>query len=345
MDLPTTAIVILNYNSLEYFKQYLPDLVKHTPSWSTIYIIDNGSTEESESWVKENYPSIYWIALGDNFGFAEGYNKGLTQIDEECFVLLNSDIKVTQNWLTPLVKKLYSDEKIAAIQPKILDLNQTYQFEHAGAAGGMIDWLGYPFCRGRIFDTVEKDQGQYDDSIECFWTSGACMAIKSTLFRKVGGFDARFFMHMEEIDLCWRLQRLGYTVNYISSSSVYHVGGGSLAYANPKKTYYNFRNNLIMLVKNLPILDLIPILCIRSVFDWIAAFKELIQLKPKHTISIGKAWLSLLLGLFQWKTKYNISQYPKTIDNIYKRSIVIEFFLKNRKTYTSLQHEGFNRRS
>jgi len=341
MEFPKSAIVLLNYNSLNYLEQFLPGLTKNSPDWATIYCIDNNSNDGSEQWVKKNYSDVNWIQLDNNYGFAEGYNLGLQQVKEECVVLLNTDIEVTEEWLPPLIKRLQSTEKIVAVQPKILDFNRPDYFEYAGAAGGFIDYLGYPFCRGRIFNHIEQDSRQYNESIQCFWASGACMALKKTAFIKAGGFDKRFFMHMEEIDLCWRFQRMGFEIWFESTSKVYHVGGGSLNYNSPKKTYFNFRNNLIMLQKNLPPEKGIFIIMVRAFLDWIAAFRELLNFRWKHIFAIGNAWLSFLLGVFNWGKQYNTLKNQES-KNIYKKSIVYDFFLKKRQEFTSLHHEDDN---
>ncbi|PWJ56528.1 hypothetical protein CLV98_11122 [Dyadobacter jejuensis] len=246
-----TAVVILNFNGRHYLEKFLPTIVANSVGYP-IWIADNASTDESMAWLREHHPEIHTIQIAENLGYAGGYNYALSRIDSKYFVLLNSDIEVTKNWIDPVVRFMDSDEKIAACQPKIRAYDLPSHFEYAGAAGGYMDYLGYPFCRGRIFDTREEDLGQYDDEVDVFWATGACLFVRAEAFKAAKGFDERFFAHMEEIDLCWRLLNAGYRVTYSGRSTVYHVGGGTLHKSNPRKTFLNYRNNLIMLFKNLP---------------------------------------------------------------------------------------------
>ena len=293
------AIAILNYNNSEFLQSYLPVLTEYTGSNAKTYVIDNYSVDDSKEIIQDWFPEIGLIELTKNYGFAEGYNRGIRILNEEYIVLLNSDVLVTKNWLEPLLNKLKSDPSIGAVMPKILSLENQDEFEYAGAAGGYIDSLGYPFCRGRVFQHVEKDTGQYDDEQEVFWTSGAAMVLKKETFLALGGFDFSFFAHQEEIDLCWRMKRAGLKCMVVPSSTVYHFGGGSLAYDNPNKTYLNFRNNLTTIIKNEPYGKLLWLLPIRFILDGLAGVKFLISGKPSHTWGIVKAHLSLYTRVFR----------------------------------------------
>ncbi|RNA62562.1 glycosyltransferase family 2 protein [Chryseobacterium nematophagum] len=263
------AIAILNWNGKNWLEKFLPKVIQFSPN-SDIYIIDNSSTDDSVSFLQHNFPSVRIIINDQNYGFAGGYNQGLKEIKNEHYCLLNSDVEVTENWIDPVLELFSRDVNIAAIQPKILSFNNKSYFEFAGAGGGLIDNLGYPYCRGRVFDDLEKDNGQYDDETEIFWASGCCLFIKSKDFWEQNGFDERFFAHQEEIDLCWRLINSGKKIFYTGKSSVYHVGGGTLNKQNPQKTYLNIRNNLSMILKNLPFPNLIWILFLRLCLDGIA---------------------------------------------------------------------------
>lgn len=263
------AIVILNWNGFSWLEKFLPSVVQFSHN-ADIYVIDNFSNDQSVEFLKNKFPSVKIILNSENFGFAGGYNEGLKKIDAEYFCLLNSDVEVTENWLHPIFDLFESDENIAAIQPKILSYHKKTHFEFAGAAGGLIDNLGYPYCRGRIFDDVEEDQGQYDDEVEIFWASGCCFFVRAKDFWAQNGFDARFFAHQEEIDLCWRLRNAGKKIFYTSKSTIYHVGGGTLNKQSSEKTYLNIRNNLSMLLKNLPFPQLLVILFVRLSLDGIA---------------------------------------------------------------------------
>lgn len=263
------AIVILNWNGKDWLEKFLPTVIHYSPN-AEIYVIDNASTDDSVQFIDAHFPTVKVIINERNFGFAGGYNEGLKQIDAEIYCLLNSDVEVTENWTEPVLNLFNDHPDIAAVQPKILDFNRRNYFEFAGAAGGLMDNLGYPYCRGRIFENLEEDHGQYDDETEIFWASGACLFIRSKEFWEQNGFDERFFAHQEEIDLCWRLKNDGKKIFYTGKSRVYHVGGGTLTKQNPQKTYLNFRNNLSMMLKNLPFPDLIGLLFTRLSLDGIA---------------------------------------------------------------------------
>jgi len=284
-----TAVVVLNWNGKAWLEKFLSTLVNHSQE-ATVFVADNDSTDDSVDYVKSNFPTVKIIVNATNGGYAKGYNDALKQIDAEYFVLINSDIEVTENWLSPIINLMDSDKQIAACQPKILDYNNKSKFEYAGASGGFIDNLGYPFCRGRIFDDIEQDNGQYNDAIEVFWATGACLFVRASHYNEVGGLDEDFFAHQEEIDLCWRMKNKGYKIMVEPKSVVYHVGGGTLDAGSPFKTHLNFRNNLKMLFKNLPLSSLFFIIPIRLVLDGVAALTFLN--KPKgigHLFAVMKA--------------------------------------------------------
>jgi len=281
------AIVILNWNGEKLLETFLPSVVEHSKG-HPIYIIDNGSTDASVPLLKTQFPTVQCIQLMRNFGYAGGYNEGLKHVNADVFCLLNSDIEVTKNWLKPIIETFESNPNIAIIQPKILDYHNKTKFEYAGAGGGFIDQLGYPYCRGRIFNAIEEDHGQYNDQKEVFWASGACFFVKAHVFETLGGFDSKFFAHMEEIDLCWRAQNSGQKIYYVGSSTVYHVGGASLDASNPKKTYLNFRNSLYTLVKN-TYSSVIFVVLSRLILDGIAGIRFLLKGQPKHMLAILKA--------------------------------------------------------
>ena len=323
------AVVILNWNGQKLLEQFLPSVVKYSQE-AFIFVVDNQSTDDSISFLKTNYPNIEIIQNSDNFGFAKGYNKALKNIKADVFALVNSDIEVTENWLQPIINTFVNEPKTAIIQPKILDFKRKDYFEYAGAAGGFIDKFGYPFCRGRIFETLEKDENQYNDDCEIFWASGACFFIRSNIFNDLKGFDEDFFAHQEEIDLCWRSKNIGHIIKYNSKSVVYHIGGATLQSGNPKKTFLNFRNSLLMLTKNLPKSSLIPILFSRMVLDGIAGVKFLLNGKLKHFIAILKAHFSfycLFLRNYKKRTENQTSEYYKL------KSIVFTYYIKNGKVF------------
>lgn len=300
----SVSIVILNYNGKHHLEMFLPTVILHSHACD-IVVADNNSSDGSIEYLTKSFPTVKIIPFDKNYGFCEGYNKALSQLDSEYCVLLNSDIEVTDNWITPVMHLFTKNKDIAAVQPKLLDYHAKDTFEYAGGAGGFIDKYGYPFCRGRIFDTIEKDDGQYDDTREIFWASGACLFIKRDLFKKYGGFDTEFFAHMEEIDLCWRLKQDEYKIFYCPESTIYHVGGGTLAYANPQKTYLNFRNSLMVLIKNLPSDELMPKLTFRWLMDLVAAFKFVLTGNIKDAIMVIKS------HLYIWKNYDSIRNKRK----------------------------------
>ena len=302
-----TAVIILNWNGIDWLKQFILILIENTDiNDADLIVADNDSSDESVKFLEANYPEIQLIILDKNYGFAEGYNRAIEQISHPYSILLNSDIEVTKNWVLPLIAQLKLYDNIAACQPKILDFKNKTKFEYAGASGGFIDYLGYPFCRGRIFNELETDNGQYDKPISIFWATGACLAIKTDIYKKVGGLDSDFFAHMEEIDLCWRLKSRGYDIYVVPSSTVYHVGGGTLA-VSPRKTYLNFRNNLLLLYKNLPDSKLYKVIFSRLILDGVAGIQMFLQGKFKHTFAIIKAHFHFyaLVSQFRYKRKKN----------------------------------------
>jgi GT2 family glycosyltransferase len=335
-----TAIVILNWNGISFLKMFLELVIKNSVDNETVVCVaDNGSTDGSQEWVTENFPQVRLIQLGKNYGFAEGYNLALTQIDAKYFVLLNSDIEVTDQWLVPLVKLMDNNPDVASCQPKILSYYHKDHFEHAGAAGCFIDKYGYPFCRGRIINIVEKDSGQYDSAIDVFWSSGACMIVRSEAWKRCGGFDADFFAHMEEIDLCWRFNKAGYRVCFLPESVIYHIGGGTLPYSSPFKTYLNFRNSLFLLYKNLPDNRFGRTLFIRKILDGLAAIYFLLQGNFRSVGAVWQAHVDYYKSIDKLKKKrsdikrYEISRFDTLILN---KSVVFEFYIKGTKTYTGL---------
>lgn len=308
------AIVILNYNGRAFLARFLPSVVAYSPN-ATIYVADNASTDDSIAFLAQNYAEqVSIIRLTQNFGFAEGYNQALRAVEADYYLLLNSDVEVTENWLSPLLACLENDETVAAVQPKIRAEHTRTSFEYAGASGGFIDYLGYPLCRGRVFDTVEQDLGQYDTEIECFWATGAAMLVRSRVFQQLNGFDGDFFAHLEEIDWCWRAKRAGYKIKVVPKATVFHVGGGTLPKHNPKKNYLNFRNSLITLLKNEPLKKLMWLFPARLVLDGVAGIKFLVEGKPNDVLMIVFAhWFVFCNILPIWKKR---QQTAKNIDAV-----------------------------
>ncbi|MFV0565151.1 MAG: glycosyltransferase family 2 protein [Flavobacteriaceae bacterium] len=325
------AVVILNWNGKPLLEQFLPSVLAYSGN-ADIYVADNASTDGSVAFVQAYFPSINIIQNTENGGYTKGYNEALKYINADIFCLLNSDVEVTPNWLLPVIETFNNKPNTAIIQPKILDFKTKDYFEYAGAAGGFIDKYAFPYCRGRIFSTIEKDCGQYNDIADVFWASGACLFVRSAIFKQLNGFDARFFAHFEEIDLCWRAKNAGYTVTYVGTSAVYHVGGATLNNANPKKTFLNFRNSLISLTKNVP-KNVFPTLLIRLFLDGIAGVMFIFQLKPRHTLAIIKAHFSFYAHLKSILKQRKHSN--KTINYFKVKSIVTEYFIFGKKTYRS----------
>jgi GT2 family glycosyltransferase len=334
-----TAVVILNWNGLDWLKRFLPDVIRYsTGTDSAVFVADNGSTDGSAEWVESEVPEAIIIKLGINHGFAGGYNLALEQIKAKYFVLLNSDVEVTENWLEPLVQFMDKNPDVASCQPKIRSFYKRDHFEYAGAAGGFIDKFGYTFCRGRIFDYVEKDNGQYNDQTEIFWSSGACMMVRASAWTICGGLDEDFFAHMEEIDLCWRFHLAGLKVMYIPESVVYHAGGGSLPYRSQYKTYLNFRNNLYLLYKNLPDNKLQTILLARKLLDGIAAIRFLFN-QPGNITAIWKAHIDYYRSKEMLRAKRSVVKkltIASSVPGLMNKSVVFRFYILNKKTYSSL---------
>jgi len=348
------AVVILNYNGEKLFPVFLPSVIEHsTNDFTEIIIADNASTDNSIDYLKANYPQIIRIELSQNHGFAEGYNQALENLKNEgeqnnskkfdYYILLNSDVEVTQNWLNPILEIFEKDteKNISAIQPKIRMHAHKHLFEHAGAAGGMIDYLGYPFCRGRIFDTLEEDKSQYDNQIPIFWATGAAMAIRAEVYHDLGGLDKDFFAHMEEIDLCWRIHHTGKKIVYCPESTIFHLGGGTLNPMSERKTYLNFRNGLTLLLKNLPSKNLFFKIYFRMILDGIAGTKFLLDGKPKFTLAILKAHFYMYANLSSILAKRKDNQKKfgnlKLPSIVYPKSIVWQYFAKKNKTFEELE--------
>jgi GT2 family glycosyltransferase len=334
------AIVILNYNGVNHLNEYLPGIQKHLSSKYPVFVIDNASNDSSVEWLRMNHPWVQLIQNEDNLGFAKGYNKGLEQVNAPFFVLLNSDIRVEDDFVTPLLGYLGAHPKVAVVQPKILDDKNPWRFEYAGAAGGFLDCLGFPFCRGRIFEYLESDHGQYDQPTRCFWASGAAMAIRSSVFWEAKGFDERFFAHMEEIDLCWRIQNLGHEIHAYPLAKVWHLGGGTLPYGSQRKLFLNYRNNLWMILKNAK--NPRKILIARFLMDGLALIHFLFKGNPLAAKAIFKAYLEFYNN---WGVAYKERKKERSGSKenhspselpILNTSIVWLFYLRRKKTFTSL---------
>lgn len=340
---PKAAIVILNWNGRFFLEKFLPSVYNSSYPNLEFILGDNGSTDDSVAFVQSFYPGIRVICTGNNLGFAGGYNEVLRQVDADYFVLLNSDVEVTPDWLQPIIALMEKDPAIAAAQPKIRNYHQRDTFEHAGAAGGYIDRFGYPFCRGRILNVLEKDEGQYDDACEIFWATGAAMVIRRSCWISAGGFDADFFAHMEEIDLCWRLKLAGYTIWYCPDAVVYHVGGGTLHKENPYKTYLNFRNNLLMLQKNLPFRSAIYRIFVRFWLDLLALIRFLAEGKIKDAGAVNKAHTSFFRHFRKTAAKRR-KPGPANgthLSGVYKGSLIWDFFVRGKKCFSSLHRNRF----
>ena len=334
------AIVILNWNGEKMLSQYMNTLMEYSRRSAKVYVADNASTDQSVAFLKQHFPEVQIIQLEKNWGFAEGYNKALQQVEATYDVLLNSDVEVTHHWLTPLIEFMDNHPEVAACQPKLLSVTNKDAFEYAGACGGFIDKFGYPFCRGRIFDTVEDDNGQYDVRAEVLWATGACLMIRSADYWKVGGLDGRFFAHNEEIDLCWRLRMAGKKVCCIPDSQVYHVGGGTLPKGNPMKTYLNFRNNLTMLYKNLPDRELKMVMRVRWWLDYVAAFQTLLC---NGNVGDFKAIFRARRDFKRWRGDFKADrdalQHSRVVAVVPERknfSILWQYYVKGRKKFAEL---------
>lgn len=333
-----TAVVILNYNGKHFLEQFLPSVVANTPD-AEIVVADNCSADGSVAWLQHHFPQVRLIENPTNEGYAGGYNTALRQVPADYYVLLNSDVEVPPGWLGPLVRVLDENPDVAACQPKLLEYNRKTHFEYAGAAGGFIDWLGYPFCRGRIFQNTEADIGQYDDTRPVFWASGACFAVRASVFWQLGGFEAAFFAHMEEIDLCWRMHHVGQKIYYCAESCVYHVGAGTLSADSPRKTFLNFRNSLAMLYKNLPKTRLAGVILLRLLLDGVAGAIFLIQKKPAHCWAVVRAHFDFYKNFTFWmKQRRNTTRKKNGFATLmYSGSLVWSHFVRNKKTFKELR--------
>lgn len=339
--IPQTAVVLLSYNSLPLVKDFLPKIIATTPlsKYVVIYVVDNASTDGTFDFVSDNFPEVKLIKFEQNQGFTGGYLKSLSQIEAVNYVLISSDIEVTENWFQPAIDLLNSADDIAAVQPKIMSFDRRNEFEYAGAAGGYMDAFGYPFCRGRLINVLEEDQGQYNDIAEIFWASGACLFIKSKAWKEAQGFDKDFFAHMEEIDMCWRLKGMGYRIMFQPQSVIYHMGGFVIKYGSPQKIFRNHRNNLLMLIKNLPQSELIWKIPVRLLLDHVAAWSMLFEKNPEGAKQVFRAHFDILKNLSYWLKKRKLTQETKkNINNrgIYHGSLIWQFFAKGRKRFSDL---------
>ena len=338
------AVVILAWNNRAYLERFLPVLQKYTPaSQAELIVVDNASEDDTADWLKQQYPGLRRICLARNLGYAGAYNTALAGLPHDYFICLNSDVEVTNGWLDPLIRLMEENPEIGACMPKLLSLNAKNEFEYAGAAGGFLDHWGYPFCRGRIFNIVETDRGQYDEPQQIFWASGACLMLRAKAFRQSGGFDPRFFAHMEEIDLCWRMKNRGWTIWCQPSSFVYHLGGGSLSSENPRKSYLNFRNNLLMLFKNLPVRDLCLVLPIRLILDGVAVLRFMVKGQMTHCLAVLQAHLAFYRNLKGLRSSAGHRTSLKKLQGIYRGSIAFEFFLNDIQQFSALDGEKINR--
>lgn len=334
------AIVILNWNGEAWMAKFLPSVLKYSPSEiAEVVVADNGSTDNSLPMLAQKFPTVKIIQLDKNYGFAEGYNKAIKQLDNPYCVLLNSDVEVTEGWLDAPLALLEKEEAVAAVQPKILSERNRQLFEYAGACGGFMDKYGYPFCRGRIFQDIETDNGQYDSPIDILWATGACLFIKTHIYINEGGLDSGFFAHQEEIDMCWRLRSRGYRIVCTPQSKVYHVGGGTLNSENPRKTFLNFRNNLLMLYKNLPNGYLEPVLRLRTVLDYVAAFKFLLEGNWQNAKAVYLARKEFHLLIPEYKAKREENQRATTLKEIPELksySLLWQYYFRGKKHYNEL---------
>lgn len=335
-----TAVVILNWNGRKFLEKFLPGVITNSSDSAEIIIADNASSDDSLDYLERNHPGIRIIRLEKNHGFAGGYNLALQQIKADYYILLNSDIEVTENWIPPVIELLNGNHSVAACQPKIRSYKEPEKFEYAGAAGGFIDKYGYPFCQGRMFQSIEKDEGQYELAKEIFWATGACMFVRADVFHKLGGFDDDFFAHMEEIDFCWRAKNQGYKIMYCPGSTIFHIGGGTLPKNNSRKTYLNIRNNIIMLYKNLESKRLVRVLAARIILDYIAAFKFLIDGGFKDMAAVIKAHFYFWRNLSMLRKKRERIPHLK-VSQIYWGNIVLQHYLQRKKSFRQLNANRF----
>lgn len=330
------AVVILNWNGRQLLEKFLPAMLKYSKDLADIYVADNNSPDDSISFLKTNYPEVKVIQNLENGGFAKGYNDALKHVKADIYALVNSDIEVTKGWLEPIIQQFKESKNTVAIQPKLLDYKDKSKFEYAGAAGGFIDFMGYPFCKGRVFMHLEKDKHKYDNTYDIFWATGACFFIKSDVYHQLNGFDEDYFAHQEEIDLCWRIQNEGYSIKYVGTSTVYHVGGATLKESNPHKTYLNFRNSLFSISKNVPKRFVFFVILFRLILDGIAGLKFIIELRPIHTWAILKAHFSFYYHLPKMLKKRNKISFKQT-KYYYCFSIVWQHFILRRNTFNEIE--------
>lgn len=329
------AVVILNWNGKQLLEQFLPSIIAHSQGLAGVYVADNNSSDDSVAFVKANYPQVTLVRNAENGGYAKGYNDALKNIEADIYCLINSDVEVTKNWLVPVVEAFQNAPELAVIQPKILDYNSKNTFEYAGAGGGFTDSLGYLYCRGRVFSTLENDSGQYDTALDIHWASGACFFVRSSVFHELNGFDEGFFAHQEEVDLCWRIRNAGHRIAVAPKAIIYHVGGATLSVLNPQKTYLNFRNSLFTLTKNLPSNRLFLVLFIRLCLDGLAVVKYLFELKPRHGWAILKAHLHFYRKWAHYRAKRK-EQDQKQRRYYQIRSIVWKYFILGKKKYSQI---------
>jgi GT2 family glycosyltransferase len=329
------AIVILNWNGRKLLEKFLPSVVQFSEGQADIYVADNNSSDDSIDFLLKNYPQVEIVQNETNGGYAKGYNDALARINADVYALVNSDIEVTEGWLNPVIEEFKKNRKTGIVQPKLLDFKDKSKFEYAGAGGGFVDFMGYPFCRGRIFMELEKDKGQYDDSANIFWASGACFFIRSEIYHQLGGFDEDYFAHQEEIDLCWRVQNEGLQVRYVGSSSVYHVGGATLRESHPRKTFLNFRNSLFTIAKNVPKRYVFIVVLFRLLLDAVAGVKFVVELRPIHTWSIIKAHLSFYAHLPTMMRKRRKLSFKQT-RYFHCFSIVWQHFILRKKKFSDI---------
>jgi GT2 family glycosyltransferase len=334
------AVVILNWNGREFLRKFLPSVLEHSSDVAEVIVADNASTDSSIEFLQDNFPDVRIITNRTNGGFARGYNEALAEVKADYYVLLNSDIEVTPNWIQPVINLMESDKSIAACQPKLRSYLEKEKFEYAGAAGGFIDEYGYPFCRGRIFQHIETDTGQYNDAVEIFWATGACMFVRADLYRQFGGLDQDFFAHMEEIDFCWRLKNGGYKIMFCPDSVVYHVGGGTLPKKSSQKTYLNFRNNISLLYKNLPSHLLFPVFMVRFPLDGIAALKFLLDGGFRDFYAVLRAHLYFYTHFSEiHRKRKQLTQ--SMVHGIYKGNLVKEYYFNKKTLFTHLNPKDF----
>ncbi|CAN5605743.1 glycosyltransferase family 2 protein [soil metagenome] len=339
---PSVAIVILNYNGRNYLERFLPNVLASDYANKRVIVADNASTDDSVLVLKKDFPGVELILLDKNHGFAEGYNQALKRVDADYYVLLNSDVEVTNDWIPPIIEIMEADSAIAACQPKILSYQEQHLFEYAGAGGGWIDHLGYPFSRGRVFDICEEDKGQYNNTEAIFWASGAAMFIRSNIFHEAGGFDGFFFAHMEEIDLCWRIQLMDYKIMCVPASVVYHIGGGTLPKGNSRKVFLNFRNNLIMLGKNLPWSEKIWKFPFRIFLDALFAWKNLLGGFSESFVAVFKAHMAVFKWCITGKgNNQRVKKPMKKMDGVYRGSIIWSHFIKKKTRFSEIVKKNF----